>query len=149
MSNKLLNLSCIVLLFIVSSSCNKDSDDPCSIKVENINGSYKLENVKYKVTSSAPEIDYLDEFVEFKECAKDDILNFKSNGEFTTTDSGIPCNPPTNETTNWRINGNKIIIEIDEEYILEKLDCEKKKLILKYKDYEEDGDEIRIFLKKQ
>jgi hypothetical protein len=108
----LLLLSSVTLLNI---SCKKDkTTSSCTLTDANFEGSYKIGTIKYKLSSSAPEVDgtsYL------KACTLDDVTTFNTNHTFTYTDAGTKCNPAGDNTGTWSISGTTLTVNTDSEPI--------------------------------
>ena len=94
-----------VLLSTMLFSCKKD-DEKCELSQSAFVGSYKVTALKYKASTSTPEID---EFAILPACEKDDVITFNSNGSTTYTDAGTVCVPDGNYTGTWNLTGSTIV----------------------------------------
>jgi hypothetical protein len=100
---KTLVLSLIVMILL--AACKKDKpDDKCSVSEANLTGNYKVTSIKYKESTSAPEVDYMDGL--YETCEKDDILTLNSDHTYISTDVGIICSPEGTYTGDWNLSGN-------------------------------------------
>lgn len=117
------------LLTLLLSACSKS--DNCKITMAGIAGSYKLTSAKYKASSSSPEVDYLPVLAP-EECERDNTIVLNANGTTSTIDSGIECDPPSDEEfgTTWSLDGDYLEFEdLDEgPYKIESFNC--KQLVL-------------------
>ena len=96
-----------VLLSTMLFSCKKD-DEKCELSQSAFVGSYKVTALKYKASTSTPEID---EFAILPACEKDDVITFNSNGSSTYTDAGTVCVPDGNDTGTWSLTGSTMVID--------------------------------------
>ncbi len=100
----------IILLIgiILFASCKKkDKTDTCALTEANFAGSYKIESVKYKASSSSPEIDGAT-FIDA--CVLDDVTTFNTNNTYTYTDAGTACTPGGDDSGTWSISGSNITV---------------------------------------
>ena len=93
----------LALVLFAGAGCKKNSDnDPCSLSSNSIVGSYKITSAMVKIGNN-PEYD---EFAEYDECRKDDILTFSANGTFAEVDAGEVCDPTRGTSRTWNLSGN-------------------------------------------
>ncbi len=144
---KLLRMKTVHLLFIffiIFSACNKKEDSKnCSPSITTLSGTYKIVSLKYKVTASAQEVDYLS-FL--NDCEKDDQVQLNSNKTYTAIDAGVSCNPSTNDAGTWNLVGNKIESDGQIQGEIEKFDCTT--LVVFSKDAIMRGDKLTFTFKK-
>jgi hypothetical protein len=136
---KILFLS--VLISLVVGSCKKD--EKCEIKVSKIAGSYKIVAIKYKLTSSSPEVDgmfFLDA------CTRDDLDVLNENGSYNHQDAGTACTPANNYSGTWALNGTTLVID-GETSTIQSFDCSQ--LVLVITDWDTSGDRATFTLQKQ
>ncbi len=101
---KILLLSTLAVIFMLSAGCKKDKKDAtCSLNSNAFEGSYKITSATFQI-GNLPEENIFD--TEFDVCEKDDIYSFGANSVFTLTDAGIICDPTNSATGTWGLNGN-------------------------------------------
>lgn len=88
----------IILLSAVTimSSCKKNDDTPAStldLTIANIAGNYKITAATATPSGSTSEFDVYAGTTFYKDCQKDDILNFSTTSNYTYTDAGVTCSP--------------------------------------------------------
>ncbi len=105
-------LSLAIVAFAFTSCKKKDKAKECPISEANLIGSYVITSVKYKVSSSATEIDYSSQFFD-EPCQKDDVLTFNSNHTYTNTDAGTKCSPTEDFDGDWSLNSNVLSLDGD------------------------------------
>src|SRR5258708_4274089 len=93
------------VMLIVISSCHKDKKDSCGINMTSLSGTYKLTSLKYKMSATAPEQDYL---ALLDDCQKDDIITLNPDGTYDYKDLGSVCTPNGGGTGTWSLTGNVI-----------------------------------------
>jgi Lipocalin-like domain len=101
-----------VLLFGATSfftSCKKnDKTNTCALNEANFSGSYKIESVKYKLSSTTPEIDGTSFF---DACEIDDVTTFKTDHTYTYTDAGTTCTPSGDDNGTWSLSGSNLTVD--------------------------------------
>jgi hypothetical protein len=113
MKRSLLALSAFVLMF---TACKKsDSAGGVSPTKENLAGNYKYVSIKGKVGNN-PESDVTDSFLDA--CQKDDVTNLNVNLNYTVTDAGVQCNPPSNDSGTWSVSGNTFTLDATESFTI-------------------------------
>lgn len=105
---KLTTYLLVAVMTIGFFSCKKEKNKDCAINESNFAGSYKISSVKYKATSSSPEIDG-SSFIDA--CAIDDVSTFKSDHTYTYVDGGTKCNPPGDGTGTWSLSGSTLTVD--------------------------------------
>lgn len=103
---------CLIAI-TVFSSCKKDDSNGgnsgCELTAANVAGSYKVTAIKYKSTSTAPEIDAYSLILD--DCQKDDIYVLNTNGTLNYNDAGVQCAPPGTYTGTWNLTGTTLTID--------------------------------------
>jgi len=144
-------LSALLLAGIFLIACKKENggNNTCAVNKTNIVGDYKIASVRYKTNATAAEADYAN----FPACEKDNVLHIKTGGRYLFEDAGQQCTPTGEGEGDWILQGN--ILKMDEldvndadEAIVETFECNGK-MVLLYKDYDADNDQLRITLIKQ
>jgi hypothetical protein len=107
-------------------------------------GTYKLVALKYKMSSSSSEQDYM---LFMDDCEKDDLIKLKSNGTYDHVDAGSVCSPDGNFSGTWSLNGNTITSDGDIGGDVQSFDCSK--LVTVLKDMNVPGDKITFTFQKQ
>ena len=99
----------LLLALSAFASCNKDSDNNCSLSEANLTGSYKLTSVTYKPSATSSEVNYIDSI--FEACEKDDIITLNSDHTYNYIDAGTACSPTGNDSGTWSLNGNVLSVD--------------------------------------
>jgi Lipocalin-like domain len=146
---KTINLTSTLTFVLISSfffSCQKETTEEitCSVNTQNLSGKYTLSSVKYKETSTSPEMD-IREIQE--ECEKDDLLILNPDGTYTTEDAGISCNTNEIDSGSWSLTGNELNSDGILKGTISKFDC--KNLEYFVKNVYKDGDIVEFKLLKQ
>ncbi len=127
------------------TSCEKDkSEDNCTLTKNNLAGTYKLTELKYKPSATLPEQDFL---ALMEECEKDDLLILNSNGTYNYTDVGITCTPPGTNTGTWNLTGNSLQSDGIFEGEISSFDC--KKVVYFVQNSNVQGDKLTFTMTKQ
>lgn len=128
------------------SSCNKDNDEnPCPVTAASLAGSYKLTALKYKATSSTPEVDW---FASTDACKKDDIYNLTATMGFSIQDAGTVCDPNGSyDNGAWTLTGNEINMDGFYSGTIVSYDCTN--LVLSQADALNSGDKLTATFRKQ
>lgn len=97
----------VIILAATLVSCKKDRDEStaCELTAGSLSGTYQLTALKYKVTPSSPEQDYL---LFMEDCERDDRIQLNSNGTYIYTDAGIICDPNGSGDGTWSVTGNQL-----------------------------------------
>jgi hypothetical protein len=91
----------ICSLLLLFSSCKKDDEEPKdTVTINNVSGNYKITGFSAKQGPITYDI-----FSTWPSCAKDDIMNLKSDKTYTWPDSGEKCTGSTDETGTWDLEG--------------------------------------------
>jgi hypothetical protein len=138
---------CIVTISLVTllSSCEKDKvEDKCMLTTDKLAGTYKLTEVKYKLSATLPEQDFLSLM---EACEKDDLLILNSNGTYNYTDIGITCTPPGTITGTWSLNGNNLQSDGILEGEISSFDCNKVVYFIQNTNVQ--GDKLTFTMTKQ
>ncbi len=100
------HLLVIAMLLSTVTACKKQTEETtCTISQTSLSGTYKLTALKYKMTPTATEQDYM----QFREtCEKDDEIELKADGSYTYKDQGTTCAPNGTDNGNWSLNGNTL-----------------------------------------
>ena len=134
-----------MLSLILIFSCKKDNDPSCTTDTASISGSYKITAITYKESPSSPEEDYY-AMVFPDACERDDVMTFKTNGTYQSTDDGTVCSPAGGDSGTWAVSGSTMTIDGDP-VTIESFNC--KTLILVNTDTQTQGDKFKITLTKQ
>lgn len=135
----------LLLMFaVVSSSCEKDRSEDCSINVSNLSKTYKLAALKYKLTTTSPEQDFLPMI---DDCEKDDNIRLNSNGTYDNIDVGVTCTPSSDDQGTWSLNGNIITSDGMVNGNIESFDCNR--LVMVISDVYTPGDRLIMTLQIQ
>jgi hypothetical protein len=104
MNNKFTFLICPIVAFgLLLTGCKKED----AVQNDSISGRYQLTGVKKVIPQGE-----VDEFPFLEDCAKDDVLEFKSNKTYVYTDAGEKCNPAGDDQGQW-IQKSSTVLEID------------------------------------
>lgn len=87
------------------SSCKKDKDDNLAVNSENLQGNYKLADIKVK-SNLTGEVSMMSEI---EDCAKDDVLQLKANNVLLVVDEGAKCD--NDETSTWSVKDGKLELD--------------------------------------
>jgi len=131
-------------LFLILPSCKPDKKDLCSINVTNIYGTYRLVAMKYKMSTSAPEQDYM---VYLDNCEKDDLIVLNADGTYNYKDVGMVCSTNNNNTGTWGLSNNSIISDGVVGGTVVQFDC--KTMVCQQKDLNTPGDQLTVTFSKQ
>jgi Lipocalin-like domain len=95
------------LLLSLLGACKKENkaEDPCTTSQQGLAGTYRLTALKYKMSASSPEQDYL---VFLDACERDDLITLNANGSYSYQDAGTSCTPSGNDSGTWTVTGNTI-----------------------------------------
>lgn len=107
MQKRVLLLSGLLSLLILSNGCSKDEDDPPPAKT------------KTELLTAAPwKYDKIDPAIAegFIECFIDNIVTFKADGSGTCPDTGVACTPPTGNF-NWNFADSETTLHLDAKLI--------------------------------
>lgn len=97
------------VLLVAFSSCKKDSSEAtCELNATSIQGTYKLTSVKYKLTSSTPEVEVFTNGAWYDACERDDTYTFGASNVATYTDAGTACTPNGSQTGTWSLSGSAL-----------------------------------------
>lgn len=97
------------VLLAAFSSCKKDSSEAtCELNATSIQGTYKLTSLKYKLTSSTPEVEVFSNGAWYEPCERDDTYTFGASNVATYTDAGTTCSPNGSETGTWSLTGTSL-----------------------------------------
>ncbi len=140
----------LALLFLFACKKEKDEDNNnnnCPVSMASLSGTYKIQSIKYKANSAAPEIDV---FGTFDDCQKDDLYTLNENGTATYEDAGVECGVNGDDTGTWSLSGNTVNISVGGEAItgtLQSFDCTN--LIVVTENYMGPGDKATFTIRKQ
>ncbi|MDF2193662.1 lipocalin family protein [Paraflavitalea sp. CAU 1676] len=98
----------LALSAMVFTACKKDKDEAVTVTKENLVGTYKLTEMKMKVTG-APEMDIFNLY--FESCQRDDTYTLAADFKVQVKDQGTVCADPNNYESTWSMDGN--YVEID------------------------------------
>jgi hypothetical protein len=146
---KPINLIAILTFLLISNllfSCQKETTEEitCAVNIQNLSGKYKLSSVKYKESSTSPELDFRS--IQ-EDCEQDDLLILNINGTYTTEDVGVSCNINEIDTGSWSLIGNELSSDGILTGTISKFDC--KNLEYSVKNVYKDGDIVEFKLQKQ
>jgi hypothetical protein len=101
------SMLCIALLCGTLSGCKKDKNEQpsCATTREGLAGTYRLTALKYKMSASAPEQDFL-QYLDA--CERDDLVTLNANGSYTYQDAGTVCSPSGNDSGTWSVSGSTL-----------------------------------------
>ena len=138
---------CVAALSLITvfTSCEKDKEeDNCTLTRNNLAGTYKLTELKYKLSATLPEQDFLPLM---EDCEKDDLLILNSNGTYNYTDVGIKCTPPGTDSGTWNLTGNNLQSDGIFEGEISSFDC--KKVVYFVQNTNVQGDKLTFTMTKQ
>lgn len=101
------SMLCITLLSGVFAGCKKEKkEEPsCAATQQGLAGTYRLTALKYKMSASASEQDYL-QYLDA--CERDDLVTLNADGNYTYQDAGTSCTPSNNDSGTWSVHGSTI-----------------------------------------
>lgn len=138
------------LLAVVAFASCKKSDvkkQNCVVNQTTIAGDYKVESIKYKISSTTPELDL---FSSLDPCEKDDLYQLQADGSMQKSDVGITCGGmmPPSPANSWALVSDNTRIQLtDGEYLIESFDCNR--LVLSMTDISALGDKQTMVLIRQ
>ena len=138
---------CVAALSLITlfTACKKDKEeDNCTLTKNNLAGTYKLTELKYKLSATLPEQDFLSLM---EDCEKDDLLILNSNGTYNYTDVDIKCTPPGTNTGTWSLTENNLQSDGIFEGEISSFDC--KKVVYFVQNTNVQGDKLTFTMTKQ
>lgn len=98
---------CLTLSISLLMACKKEKkeENTCTANQQGIAGTYRLTALKYKMSATSPEQDYL---IYLDACERDDLITLNANGTYSYQDAGTSCSPSNNDSGTWSVNGNTI-----------------------------------------
>lgn len=107
---KKLLFGALALILFAGVGCKKDKDATCDLSSAALVGNYKV-TAATSQTGTDPAVDVFE--ANFDACERDDVYNFSENNTFTLSDVGVLCDPTSNETGTWALNGNVLTVNSD------------------------------------
>ncbi len=133
---------------VLLSACKKDKDekkdDNCSLSETNLVAHYKITSVKYQDSTSAPEVEVIDDFLE--PCEKDDIFTFNADHTYENTDAGTICDENNTYDGSWSLSENVLSVDGDPA-LIENFTCTGFSAVVT--DFDFAGDKLTVTYTKQ
>jgi hypothetical protein len=109
--------SLALLLFASATftACKKDKDESLAVTKENLVATYTVASIKMKSGSTEKDVTNDPNYVE--QCEKDDQMILNADMTLEIKDAGTQCSPTSADTGSWSVDGNKLIIDGDENNI--------------------------------
>jgi hypothetical protein len=133
-----------VLITAVLFSCKK-KDNNCEASTASITGKYKISSVKYKQTSSSPEVDG-SSLIYSDDCEKDDVFEFAANGIFNYIDAGVICSSNGSYSDTWSYSSSNLSFDGDS-YPIESFSCNS--MVISASNTFVSGDKLTVTFAKQ
>lgn len=97
------------------ASCKKDDTAATTPTTTSLAGNYKVTAASAKYGSTAE----VDVFGQIPACNKDDILTLEANGNYTLTDAGTKCSPPSDDSGTWSLPNSTTFRQDGTDYKIE------------------------------
>lgn len=107
---KNIKLTALLMMGIVMAlSCKKNGDGPSSsgseINVNNISGTYKLTAATITIDGKTTDV-----LATMEPCEKDNLQKLNTDLTYKSIDAGVQCNPPSDETGTWDLQGTTTLV---------------------------------------